>query len=233
MLDVYRPRSQAAASRPAVVFISGTDDARSWKWYESYGRVAAAKGIVGIVPAKRYPRGFDGLQSGNADTDSVLTWLRANGQRFGIDPDKICVWAFSAGGRLISVALSDRHSVRCVVGFYPAVDLSQDFSVVADSVRRTDLLSRYSPSHVLRSRGSSAPPVFLARAGRDGAVINETIDRFIAAANSANADLTFVNYPEGLHGFDAYNDTDESRRIIEQAFAFIAHHTRSAKRVKQ
>lgn len=225
--DLYRPSAPRQGGLPAIVFVSGGEDVRSWKWYQSYGRLAATKSIVGIVPSKRYARGFDGLQTGYADTDSILTYLRANSARLGIDPNRICVWAFSAGGRLMSVALSGRFSaLRCVVGYYPVADATQEFAAVADTVRRKQLLGLYSPSHVLATRGDGAPPVFIVRAGKDSPVINSAIDRFIAAATAANADLTFINYPEGVHGFDAYNDTDESRRIIEATFDFILRATR-------
>jgi acetyl esterase/lipase len=225
--DLYRPPASRQGGLPAIVFVSGGEDVRAWKWYQSYGRLAASKSIVGIVPAKRYARGFDGLQTGYADTDSILTYIRANASRLGIDPSRICVWAFSAGGRLMSVALSSRHaSLRCVVGYYPLADATQEFAVVADTVRRKELLGLYSPSHVLVARGDAAPPVFIVRAGKDSPVINSAIDRFVAAATAANAALTFINYPEGLHGFDAYNDTDESRRIIEATFDFVRRATR-------
>ena len=127
------------------------------------------------------------------------------------------------------MALAENARVRCIVGFYPLADASGEFASVADTLERDRLLSRYSPSHVLRRRGSIAPPVFLVRAGRDTPVINESIDRFVAAATAANADFTFVNYPEGLHGFDAYNDTATSRRIIRDAFDFIIRRTAAAK----
>ena len=225
--DLYSPANgPKSGGLPAVVFISGTEDARSWKWYQSYGKVAAAMGLAGIVPEKRYPRGFDGITQGHADTDAILNYLRQNGSRHGIDPSRICVWAFSGGGRLMSVAFAKEHAdIRCVVGFYPLGDATNEFAVVADSARRMTLLSKYSPSHVFRSRAPDAPPVFIARAGRDSDVINGSIDRFMAAAVAANAEVTFVNYPDGLHGFDAYNDTPESRRIIQEAFAFIRRKT--------
>jgi CubicO group peptidase (beta-lactamase class C family) len=225
--DFYQPaRRTTTEALPAVVFVSGGEDVRAWKWYESYGRIAAAKSFVGIVPAKRYPRGFDGLRTATADTDSLLAYLRANAPRLGIDPNRICVWVFSAGGRLSSVALKSAHSnVRCIVAFYPVMDLSAEFAVVADTVQRRALLEQYSPSHVLRARGANAPPVFLARAGKDGPGINTSIDRFLDAAKAVNASVTFVDYPDGVHGFDAYNDTDESRRIIEAAFGFIGTRT--------
>lgn len=224
--DLYKPNGPVpTGGRPAVVFVSGAEDARNWKWYQSYGRLAAAKSLVGIVPAKRYPRGFAGIQSGYADTESVLKYLRANASRLGIDSSKICVWAFSAGGRLMSVALADTQEISCIVAFYPVADMTGDFATVADTVQRASLLARFSPPQALLARKRPLPPLLIARAGKDSPGINSSIDRFMTAAIGANADVTFVNYPEGVHGFDAYNDTAQSRAIIEQALDFIVRAT--------
>ncbi len=118
------------------------------------------------------------------------------------------------------VASSD-PVISCVVGYYPVADMTTELAGVADTARRDALLAKYSPSHALTARGVSAPPVLIVRAGKDGAVVNTSIDRFLAAAVAANADVTFMNYPDGLHGFDAYNDTAQSRQIILDTFDFI------------
>ena len=50
---------------------------------------------------------------------------------------------------------------------------------------------------------SNAPPIVLARAGRDRfPEINSSIDRFVAAANSAGATVDLLTHPTGRHSFD-------------------------------
>lgn len=54
------------------------------------------------------------------------------------------------------------------------------------------------------------------RAGLDRPGVNEEIDRLAARALSENAPLTLVNYAGGHHGFDAFDDNDASRAVIER-----------------
>jgi dienelactone hydrolase len=68
-------------------------------------------------------------------------------------------------------------------------------------------------------------PFFVARAGQDEIpLMNDSIDRFVAAALAANAPLTCMNHPFGEHGFDNQNDDDRSREIIRAALAFLRAH---------
>jgi hypothetical protein len=52
----------------------------------------------------------------------------------------------------------------------------------------------------------------------------DSIDRFINEAMAKNIALTFVNHPQGVHGFDNQNDDDRSREIIRMAIEFIKLH---------
>ena len=228
--DAYLPRGMRAGERrPAIVFVSGAERVRQWRWFVTWGQLAAARGIVAIVPDKRYPRGFDGLRTGFEDTEKLLAHLRTNGERLGIDPERVCLWTFSAGGRLTAVGLkAGTPSVKCLVVFYGVLDLAQEFSSVTDETRRAELLRQYSPLHALETAagaGAKLPPILIARAGKDAPTLNSGIDAFAAAALRLNAPLTLVNYPEGDHGFDGLNDTPQSRAIIEEALRFVLDNT--------
>jgi acetyl esterase/lipase len=229
-LDAYLPRSlRKGERRPAIVFISGAERVRHWRWFVTYGQLAAAHGLVGIVPDKRYPRGFDGTRSGAEDTEKLLAFLRAEGGKLGVDPDRICLWTFSAGGRLTAFGLqTERPAMRCLVSFYGVLDLSSEVPSTADEAERDALLKRYSPLHALESlvaSGRKAPPIFIARAGKDVAFINNGIDRFTSAALRLNVSLTVMNYADGDHGFDGFNDTSQSRAIIKAAMQFVQEQT--------
>jgi len=58
-------------------------------------------------------------------------------------------------------------------------------------------------------------PLLIVRAGKDREDINQTIDHFIAQAISNNAPLTLINYTEGRHSFDVYDDNAKTRDIIQ------------------
>ena len=67
-------------------------------------------------------------------------------------------------------------------------------------------------------------PLFIVRAGQDTVPhLNETIERFLGQAVGRNMPVTFINYPDGPHGFDG-QDNEASRQITRQTLAFMRFH---------
>jgi tetratricopeptide (TPR) repeat protein len=71
-------------------------------------------------------------------------------------------------------------------------------------------------------------PVLVARAGLDALALNQSIERWVAQAVTLEVPVSFVNYPEGRHGFELLDDTPESRQIVEQTLDFLQHHLTTA-----
>src|SRR5262245_38616072 len=51
-------------------------------------------------------------------------------------------------------------------------------------------------------------PVLVLRAGLDSPELNAGIEAFVREAIPADVPVTFVNYVEGQHAFDIFDDTD-------------------------
>lgn len=155
------------------------------------------------------------MEEAAADVRAALDFPRTHAAKFNADPERICVAAFSAGGPLTTVALQDgRRNVRCQLAIYPLVDAAG--SGVADEGRFA--LSTYVDK-------STFVPLFVARAGRDAIpTLNERLDEFIATALAANAPITLMNHPTGVHGFDVENADERSREIIRAALEFMKTH---------
>lgn len=118
-MDIHVPQDDGVA-RPAVMLIHGG----AWRFgsrdgYTDAAERFAAAGYVAatidyrLVPAGRYPAAVqDGL--------CALSFLRANAATYGIDPDRIAVTGYSAGGHLsalIGVAADHpSHQPDCVWG---------------------------------------------------------------------------------------------------------------------
>jgi alpha-beta hydrolase superfamily lysophospholipase len=115
--------------------------------------------------------------------------------------------------------------VRCNVVYYGALDfrdLAERFSV--DRTR----LEPYEAVSYVRHRGSSVPPMLIAKAGADDSAINGSIDRFVAAAREVGAPVELVTHPTGPHGFDVRARGAASRRIIRRTLAFFRAHLRGS-----
>ena len=64
--------------------------------------------------------------------------------------------------------------------------------------------------------------MLVVKAGRDAnAGINESIDRFQAAATELHADVRVVTDPEAAHGFDVGPRTARARAVVKQTLRFL------------
>ncbi len=231
LMDVYQPPGlEAGETRPVVLFIhGGTGSAtrpKDWGIYRSWGRLAAASGFVAVTFTHRlgYPKPL--LQDSAADVASAIDFVRANAARLRADPQRLCLAAYSAGGPLLTVGLDEqRPYVRCLLAFYAFLDIQQS-SLHRDN-EPAQRVKQFAVIEHLGAPRAQRIPWFIARAGRDEIpTMNDSIDRFIARAIRENANVTVMNHPTGVHGFDNQNDDDRSREIISAALQFIREHTR-------
>ncbi|MDB5072262.1 MAG: lipase/esterase [Candidatus Eremiobacteraeota bacterium] len=103
-LHVVRPKSDSGTPKPAIVYVHGGG------WFE--GR--KEDGLVGLVHFAR--RGYIGVAveyrlSGEQpfpaqveDVKTAIRFLRANGARFDVDPNRLALWGNSAGGNVAALA---------------------------------------------------------------------------------------------------------------------------------
>jgi dipeptidyl aminopeptidase/acylaminoacyl peptidase len=202
LMDVYLPGESSGSGRHPVVFLihggaAPEYRAKDWGVFQSWGRLVAASGMIGIAFTHRlgYPVPF--LDEASADLANAVAYVRANGDLWNADGESVGLMAFSAGGPLLaSGSKEDATFVRCLIAFYAFLEME--------------------PPTI---------PLFVARAGLDAVPgLKQGTDRFIAAALAANAPVTAVNHPAGEHGFDMLNDDGRSREIIRGALEFMKTH---------
>ncbi len=225
-MDVYTPPGLAAGEkRPAVVFIHGGAASRfrpkDWGVYQSWGRLTAASGMAAVIFTHRLGFPQTAILDGASDVADALAYVRANADNLGIDKDRLCLAAYSAGGPMLSPFLSDPPPyVRCLVGFYPFLDIRQTKEHQASETAET--LQQFSP---IVQIGARVPPLFIARAGKDEIpTLLDSVDRFVAEALKRNAPITVMNHPSGPHGFDNQADGERSREIVRGAIDFMKLH---------
>ena len=226
LMDVYAPAELPSGFRlPALFFVHGGPipaemlSPRRWGVFESYGALAAASGLVGVTFDHRLHDPGDYTRAQD-DVRTAIGYVREHADELRVNPERIGIWVFSGGGPLLSWALRERPSyVGCLVAFYALLDLRHVTPPNADPavLERAKALS---PAAQLEG-WLAGSPMFIARAGRDSATINQSIDLFIREALTVNMQLDVANHPEGEHAFDARNDDDRSREIITRAIAFV------------
>lgn len=238
LMDIYSPPNLAKGEkRPAVIFIHGSAGAeaapKNWGVYTSWGRLVGASGLIGVNFTHRLTGRKTSLEDAASDLAASINYVRANADSLNIDKDRICLAAYSGGGVLLAPAMRDKPEyVRCLVGFYAFMDISQSGNLFTLNESKENL-QKFSSINYLTKDGDKIAPIFIARAGRDQIpTLADSIDRFIREALAKNVALTVANHPNGVHGFDNQTDDERSREIIQSAIAFMKSHLNAAKVVE-
>jgi dienelactone hydrolase len=208
-MNIYSPARLSGDARvPAVFFVHGGPipeqftPPTQWGVFVSYGELAAASALVGVTFSHRLYAPTD-YERSRADVAAAIEYVREHATQLNVDADRIALWYFSGGGPLLSAVLRDRPAyVRCVLAFYAFLDKRD-----------------------VREKGGGLP-MFIARAGLDQPLINQSIDAFVQEALAGNVPLELMHHPAGRHGFDILDDDERSREIIARAVAFAQVHVR-------
>jgi acetyl esterase/lipase len=238
-MDIYRSAGASAERRPALVFVHGGLVAgqsgpppTEWPTYRSWGRLAAAAGLVGVVFNHRMTTD-ENVGIAASDVTAAVDYVRSNAATLGVDPDRLCIAVYSAGGPLASVFMRERAPhVRCLVLFYPFLDLEHmrsqsPFRPAHPAAHVDSLVPRYSPAHLLAVAPADLPPIFLAMAGEYQIPrLNDSIDRFMRAAVANRVEIDFALHRRGAHGFDQRYHDARTEEILERAIAFVQRHVR-------
>jgi acetyl esterase/lipase len=215
-MNVYKPAGLAAsARRPAVFFLHGgaavtgpsnLPKPTEWGVYQTYGRLMGASGLIGVTFNQRIGTS---PEVGFADVQAAMDYVRAHAAELHADMDRIALSAYSAGGPLLAVAMRDpQPAVRCLVGFYAVMDVKPENA-------------QYSPIEQLKLRADKLPPILIARAGKDSAGLNGTIDRFVAEATARDVAIELHNIKGAPHAFDVMTPTTEVRAVIARTIEFL------------
>src|SRR5882724_9716969 len=160
-------------------------------------------GVTGVLLKYRVPRRENlpphvlPLQ----DAQRALGLVRSQPKELGIDPRRIGVLGFSAGGHLAAM-LSNHHDARS----YPLVDEADkvscrpDFAVLIypGSLTQKDRPTEVSPE--LQIKSGVTPPTFLAMAEDDPVGVQHPLFYYYAL-KQANIPAELHLYPRGGHGY--------------------------------
>lgn len=158
------------------------------------------------------------------DAQRAIQWVREHAAEYGIDPDKVGIMGFSAGGHLASTLST--HFKEPLITNPKAVSLRPDFSVLiypvisfSDSLThkgsRTRLIGADpSPEKIAAYSNdlkvnADTPPAFLVHAKDDSAVPWENSAGYYQALRKEDIPARVIYYPTGGHGFGMYNKAEE------------------------
>lgn len=149
VLDVHLPRRSGRAPRPTVVFFHGggwmsgsrADVSPLVRAQLARGWVVVSVGYR-LVPAVRWPTPL-------TDVKQAVRWVRANAERFRIDPDRLVAWGPSAGGHLAAMVGLTADDPAWVAPDLPAdlVDVSDGVTAWVSTAGVADLATWLTTEH--------------------------------------------------------------------------------------
>lgn len=216
-ITVHRPRE---SNGTAVVICPGGGYQVLMMEPEGHGiaRWLNQHGITGIVLRYRLPQGHSDVPL--LDAQRAVRMVRAHADEWQIDPDRIGVLGFSAGGHLAASAGThfdagnpaagdplDRISCRpdFMILIYPAIYLNAEIAECMSNFFGPDP----EPSDVeyfsLEKQATDhTPPAFLAHALDDEVVSPDHSRLFHEALKAHGVPTEYLQLPGGGHGLDGY-----------------------------
>lgn len=208
-ITAYLPAG-SAGPRPAVVVCPGGGYGLLALDKEGHdvARWFAARGTVGVVLKYRLPRP-DGHVYGHeaplADAGRALTLVREHAAAWGVDPERVGIMGFSAGGHLAasaSVQLGEQAPDFTVL-VYPVVSMVPE---ITHGGSKKNLLGP-EPSAELVERFSSelqvtasTPPAFLVHTSDDWVKVENSL-RYYEALRAARVPAELHVFARGGHGY--------------------------------
>ena len=147
LLDMIRPETPSGDKLPVVAFIHGG----GWRNGDKAGAIGSQ--LSPIAATGNYICVSIGYRlSGEAkwpahihDCKAAIRWLKANADKYNLDPDKIGVWGGSAGGHLVSL-LGTSGDITELDGDNGSNDQSSRVACVVDYCGPSDFLAFVSVS---------------------------------------------------------------------------------------
>ncbi|MGN9808515.1 dienelactone hydrolase family protein [Micromonospora sp. BQ11] len=202
-VDLHLPTE--GGRRPAVVVVHGVPlppgapDPRDWLLYQGYGALLAEAGLVAgvvsysVTDLARMPEAAD-------DLATMVEQVRADPR---VDADRLVLWFFSGSGLFLGDWLrASPPWLRGIAATYPLLAPMPGWV----------LGPRFHPVEALDA-GRDLPFV-LTRAGRDMPVVATAMEAFLTAADEKRRPIRVIDVPNGQHGFEVLDHTEESRAAV-------------------
>lgn len=222
-IEVYLPAKQSSTGKAVVIFPGGGYGILAYDWEGTdFAKWLNAQGIAGIVVKYRLPVSkslTDPKEVPLLDAQRAIRLVRQNAATWNIDPAKVGVMGFSAGGHLASTLSTQYlHELDRPKDAIDALSARPDFSVLVypvitfqdDAVHggsRKNLIGE-NASKELKDRFSAelnvnteTPPTFLVHAQDDKGVPIENSILYYQALHKNGVKASLHIYPSGGHGF--------------------------------
>jgi acetyl esterase/lipase len=233
-LDIYQ--SLAPKPQPTVIFIHGGGWVDRPREVELFFLLPYLKMGFSIVNVGYRLAAQSLAPAAVADCRCALRWVIRNAQQYNLDPEKIVVSGFSAGGHLaMTTAMltaddgfdsycpgDEELKVAAIVNWYGITDVKdllegvnvQDYALewMGNQSDRLEIAERVSPINYVNSQ---LPPIFTVHGDADLSVPYNHAVKFHEALIQANVPNQLLTIPGGGHGEFGYSKNLDIYENIE------------------
>jgi acetyl esterase/lipase len=230
-LDIYNPPA-GSTKRMAVIHLHGGGfTGGSRKGVASSSIAFARMGYVSI--ASQYRLTGQGLWPAQIeDTKAAIRWVRANAGRLNIDPARIAIAGYSAGGLMALFAAGTQDKAEfdgkggnagvgtklaAAVGFYPATAANAALMPAGSDQAARDAAS------ATNKIGAGFAPTILLHGVADTTIPLESSLRFFEALRKANVPAELHLFDGVPHAFET-NNPEFALASAQMADLFFDHH---------
>lgn len=210
-MDLYVPQTGKPA--PVVLWVFGGSWKMGLKTYHVNVRDLTQHGIA--VAAIQYRlSGYAKYPAQLEDCRAAMNFLRANGQRFGLDPQRIGASGESAGGHLASLlgTVEGSNNIRAVFALYPPTDLVSMGKMYGSTDRESDVekllggpieqkMEQARQASPLYRANASSPPHYFIHGDQDTLVPLSQSQALHRKLREAGVESTLSVVPGAQHWF--------------------------------
>lgn len=210
-LDIYRPPSGASKRMATIHFHGGGFAGGSKETLSDRIRPFAALGYVAIAAQYRLS-GQAGFPALVHDAKAAIRWTRANAMALGIDPQRIAVVGYSAGGyhALFTAGTANRpefegtggsagvsSQVSVCVAYYPATNVPASMLPAGADASATRA------ANATTYIAAGFPPTVVFHGTKDTTIPIESSERLVQQLRAAAVPVEFHEFEGVPHVFDS------------------------------
>jgi len=210
-LEVYIPNKKGATGQAVIICPGGGYSRLAYDWEGTdIAKLFNAHGVAAFVLKYRLP---DALTSSAPDqvplldAKQAMQIVRTSAAEWNINPNKIGIMGFSAGGHLaatLSTHFDQSTRPDFSILIYPVISMDKN---IAHMGSRNNLIGMHPTEEMIKLYSNELqitaqnPPTFLLHATDDNAVPVENSIRFYQGLQKNKVPVEMHIFPSGGHGF--------------------------------